>query len=390
MISKIIFWTSVSLIFYTYAGYPLLIWSIALIKRMVSKRVSASQSELPEVTLLIAAYNEKEHLEMKVRNSLSLDYPKEKLKIVFVTDGSDDGSDEYLNQYKEVTVYHQSGRQGKTAAINRVIPFVKSPVVILCDANTILNQDAVQNLVRPFADPRVGCVAGEKRVSRHKQDSAPGTGESIYWNYESLIKQAESDVHTVIGAAGELYAMRTALFEPLEQDVILDDFVVSMQVIIKGSLVKYSHNAYSSELASASISNELKRKIRIAAGSFQTLFRSPALLNPFRFGFVSLQYFSHKVLRWTLVPFAFLFAFVCNGIIVAEPMLQGDDLFAVLFILQILFYVFVGVGYLFRNKKSSIRIIYLPYYLIMMNTAMVLGLVRYLRGKQPVTWEKAR
>jgi len=223
-------------------------------------------------------------------------------------------------------------------------------------------------------------------VLRKTNDKAVSSGESFYWNYESMIKKFESDVNSSIGAAGELYAIRTSLFKTVPEDSILDDFVISIQIARQGYKIRYSSEAYSSESGSASMQDEMKRKTRIAAGSFQTLFRYPFLLNIFRFGFLSFQYLSHKVLRWLVVPFAFIVVLLANALIFyLEP---ANLLYSVLFILQILFYFFVSVGFLLRKKELQLKILFLPYYLFSMNAGLISGFFRYLSGRYDVSWEK--
>ncbi len=384
---EIIFWITIGTIIYAYIGYTLILLLSNLIKRKTKSKLGVAESlELPHVTLLIASYNEKNILSEKITNCQSLNYPKEKLTIAFVTDGSDDGSEIFLGNFPDVIVYHQPQRQGKTAAINRVMPFIKTPVVIFSDANSILNADAIYNMVSHFNDPQVGCVAGEKRIEQQNKDKAVISGESFYWNYESYIKWHESQLQSTISAAGELYAIRTNLYQTIANDTVLDDFTTSMLIALKGFRIKYEPLAYAVEKGSLAIQDEMKRKIRIAAGGFQMLVRYPELLNPFAFGWLSLQYWSHKVLRWAVVPFAFILAFLINGIIVIKH--SDNSFYSVVFLLQLLFYVLGGIGFIFKDNKTNLKVLFLPFYLITMNFAQIAGLIRFIRGRQPAQWEK--
>ena len=389
---KSLFWIFLGIIIYAYLGYTLLLWVIFLVKRWVCKRKiipEITKDNLPEVTLFISAYNEKEIIREKIINTNQLNYPADKLKQLWVTDGSDDGSVEMLKEYNGSTVLHEKERKGKSHAINRGIPFVKSPVVIFSDANTMLSEDCILKLVSHFHDERTGCVAGEKRLVYTDADGAVGSGEGIYWKYESIIKWLESEINGTISAAGELYAIRTSLFKPIPDDTLVDDFIISLNIARQGYKIKYEPNAYANETSSASMEEEMKRKVRIATGGIQTFLRFPEFLNIFKFGFFSFQYFSHKVLRWTLVPFSFLFIFILNLLLILN--FSGFySLYVILFFIQCLFYLLVLLGAVLKNARLKIKLLFLPYYLFFMNFSIITGYFRYLGGKHTVKWEKAK
>src|SRR5690606_11412352 len=187
------------------------------IKRLFSPKEASSASNdehaLPPVTVLVAAYNEEDYIVEKIENSFSLNYPKNKLNFLFVTAGSDDATPSLIRKYTEIKLYHEPARKGKIAAVERVMAFVDTEIVVFTDANTMLNEDAVRNMVRHFADPTVGAVAGEKRVFVQDKDNASGAGEGFYWKYESKLKTWDSELYSVVGAAGELFAIRKSLFE---------------------------------------------------------------------------------------------------------------------------------------------------------------------------------
>ena len=225
---EIIFFILLSLVFYTYLGYGIILWALVGIKRIFVKEKSEPMpEELPEVTLFITAYNEEQVVDEKMQNCRELDYPKEKFKIVWVTDGSCDATNEKLKAYPDATVYYSAERKGKTAAMNRGIKFVTTPIVIFTDANTFIHPQAVREMVRCFNNPKVGCVAGEKRIHMHTKDGAAAGGEGMYWKYESFLKKLDAQLHSAVGAAGELFAIRTALYEQMPNDTLLDDFVLS-------------------------------------------------------------------------------------------------------------------------------------------------------------------
>ena len=376
-------------ILYAYLGYTLIVAVAAVLRRRNPLKQGESPSFIPHVTLLIPAYNEAASIEEKMRNSLLLNYPKEKLNMVWVTDGSDDESLALLRRYDTITVYHEPDRKGKIHAMNRGMKLIATPFVVFTDANTMLNKDAIREMMKYFADEKVGCVAGEKRIENANLEKAVEAGEGLYWQYESLIKRLESENGSAVGAVGELFAIRTELYEEVWEDTILDDFVISLQIASKGYTIKYAPFACGTETASVSVHEELKRKVRIACGGWQTLFRMPGLMNIFSHGFLSLKYFSHKVLRWTLVPWAFILAFILNiAIVWGKPLFF--DFYGYLLFLQLIFYAAIVCGALFHNIRTRLKFLFAPYYLFIMNYAIVAGMIRYFSGNYSVKWEKAK
>jgi cellulose synthase/poly-beta-1,6-N-acetylglucosamine synthase-like glycosyltransferase len=390
MTTRLLFWIFLFIIVYAYLGYTLILLVLVFFKKLFSNRkMSESDSYEPEVTLLVAAYNEKECIENKIRNSMELDYPKDKLKLVWVTDGSDDGTPQKLRQYKNVTVLHEEVRKGKINAMNRAVKHIKTPIIIFSDANTNLNRNSIREITNIFRDKSVGCVAGEKRIITLKKEKAVGAGEGIYWRYESVIKSLESELNSVMGAAGELFAIRTELYDEVREDTILDDFTISLEIAKKGFKIKYAPDAFASETGSLSIREELKRKFRIASGGLQTLFRMTEILNVFKYGMLSFQYFSHKVLRWTLVPFSFILIFILNLIIIFIQNVNSD-LYLYFLYVQLFFYGLILIGALLSNMKIRLKILFVPYYMFIMNYAMINGIFRYISGNQSVKWEKSK
>ena len=241
----ITFWILLFIVFYTYIGYGILLFILVKIMKLSGRGKEERQTGYePDVTLFIAAYNEKDFVAGKVKNSLELDYPKEKLHMVWVTDGSDDGTPDVLKQYPGVEVHHLPERSGKIGAMNRGMKFVKTPVVVFCDANTMLGRESIRRIVYLFSNPKVGCVSGEKRIFSKEKDSAAGAGEGLYWKYESTLKKWDAELYSVVGAAGELFAIRTELYQEVERDTLLDDFIISLRVAQKG----YTHSVRSGSL----------------------------------------------------------------------------------------------------------------------------------------------
>lgn len=389
---KIIFWLLLFIVFYAYAGYGILLYLLLKTRRLLglSKPVIPDPQFEPEVTLFIAAYNERTFVAEKMHNSRQLDYPADKLKIVWVTDGSDDGTPDELKKYEGVTVYHLPQRSGKIGAMNRGMQFVKTPIVVFCDANTMLGHESIRRIVRLFSNPKVGCVSGEKRIFSKEKDAAAGAGEGLYWKYESMLKKWDAELYSVVGAAGELFAIRTELYQHVEPDTLLDDFIISLRVAQQGFTIQYDPEAYAIETASANVKEELKRKIRISAGGIQSVIRLRGLLNVFKYGTLSFQYISHRVLRWTLAPMALLLLIPAGFILALNQGLFSLQLFSILFWLQIGFYVAALLGWYLENRLIRVKLLFVPYYFFIMNLSVFLGFKRYLKGSQSVNWERAK
>jgi cellulose synthase/poly-beta-1,6-N-acetylglucosamine synthase-like glycosyltransferase len=389
---KIIFWVLFFIVFYAYVGYGILLFLLIRLKRIFSGRQIKvmDPSYEPDVTLFVTAYNEKDFIAEKIRNSLELEYPREKLHLVWVTDGSDDGTPELLAQHKEVTLYHLPQRNGKIGAMNRGMKFIKTPVVVFCDANTMLGKESVRRIVNLFSNPKVGCVSGEKRIFSKDKDAAAGAGEGLYWKYESTLKKWDAELYSVVGAAGELFAIRTDLYQEVEKDTLLDDFIISLRVAQKGYTIQYDPDAYAIESASANVKEELKRKIRISAGGIQSVVRLHSLLNIFRYGTLSFQYISHRVLRWTLAPLALLLMIPVGLILAIDAGILAPEFYSILFWLQIIFYLAALLGWYLENRSIKVKLLFVPYYFFIMNLSVFLGFKRYIKGSQSVNWERAK
>lgn len=390
-ILKLIFWISLFTIVYTYVGYGIILFLLVKIKRLFKENKEIDNSKYqPEVTIFIPAYNEIDYVDQKMKNTMELDYPKEKLKIFWVTDGSDDGTNVRLEKYANVRLFHESKRKGKINAMNRVMPMVKTDIVIFSDANTLLGKASIKHIVCCFANAKVGCVSGEKRIYNKDKDVAAGAGEGLYWRYESTLKKWDAELHSVVGAAGELFAIRTELYSEVEQDTILDDFMISLRIAQKGYTIQYNPKAFAIETASANVKEELKRKIRISAGGIQSVVRLLALLNVFKYKTLSFQYFSHRVLRWTLTPLCLMLLIPVSTILAYDEGVLNFGLYATFFWLQLLFYTAALIGWFLENRSTSVKILFVPYYFFIMNLAVVLGFLRYIKKTQPVIWERAK
>lgn len=383
---KLVFFIGLFVIFYSYVGYGLLLWLLVKLKNIGRSGQVFLDDFTPPVTLIVAAYNEEEFIERKIQNTLSLDYPSQMVKIIFVTDGSSDSTPELAAKYQAIQLLHSEERRGKVEAMHRAMGYVQTPFVIFSDANTLLNKDSIRNMIRHYQDERVGGVAGEKRIMTSSEEAVAGAGEGLYWKYESFLKKLDSDFYSVVGAAGELFSVRTEFYEYPGSNVLLDDFIISLNVCRRGYRIAYEPDAFAMESASLSLKEERKRKVRISAGAFQSMKMMADLMNIFKYPLLSFQYISHRVLRWTLCPVFLPLILIANIILV----FSNEGLFYTsVLVAQILFYFLAFLGLLTSSRKTRISFLYAPYYLLFINYSLYAGFFRFLKGKQTVLWEKA-
>ena len=376
-----IFWFLVCCVLYTYLGYAALLWIFRK-----QRSWPAAPSTLPRITHIIAAYNEEQEIDVKIANTAAIKYPSQLVQHIIITDGSTDATVAKATNAPGITHLHQPLREGKVSAIYRAVSAAgETEILIFSDANAMINPDAFLKMVGHFQFPHIGGLAGEKKVVA--DDLVPGKAEGIYWKYESWLKQLDSDFHTVVGAAGELFAIRRSLFAPIPQDVLLDDLYLSLMVCQQGKRMAYEPQAFATEGPSLSIADEWKRRVRIGAGAFQSLRLFHPLLNVFRYGKLSFQFFSHRVMRWLVCPFALLLIFIINILLVNQ---QINPLYVSTLVLQMLFYLFAWIGFSVAKRQKGSGIFLLPFYFVFMNLGMIAGLYRYLSGNQTVRWEKSR
>lgn len=390
MVYAILFWLCVVMIVYTYAGYPIL---IGLIASFFSK-LKPFPSFTPNVTLLIAAYNEKASIAKKLENSLAQEYPRDKLQILVAADGSDDGTDEIVLTFADrgVELSFSPERRGKMAAINRALPKVRGEIVIMSDANNMYSTNAVKALVAPFSDETVGAAGGAKAIFK---GDALSDAEGVYWKYESWIKKQESRIGCLTAAAGEVLAFRKSAFTNPPDHIINDDFFIMMSIIKGGKRVVYVPEALSSEHVSPTAQDEVVRRTRIIAGRYQAITHAFELL-PLRRPFIVWQVVSHKFLR-PLVPFAMIGALISNIALAVFPVSDGS--FPLLLLgtpyqwifmgLQALFYILAFFGDHLKKLPLG-NLLYLPAFLVNSNLAAVYGLVRYATGKQSTRWKRVQ
>ncbi len=397
MTMKILFWACLILVFYTYLGYGIVLYLLLKLKRLFGRRrfepiLPLEEDLLPEVTLMICAYNEEDVIREKMENIRQLDYPRKKLCVMWVTDGSDDHSNELLKEYEEVTLVFSPERRGKAAAMQHGLQVNKAGIVVFTDANTMLNAESIKEIVRQFMKEEVGCVSGEKRVMARKDATSSdgqvaAEGEGIYWKYESTLKRWDSELYSAMGAAGELFAVRMSVYEAAPSNALLDDFMISMLILKKGYRIAYTNKAYAMEYGSANMEEESKRKRRIAAGGLQSIWWLRSLMNPLRYPRESFLFISHRVLRWSITPFALMALIPLN---VALVFMKAGSLYTIIWILQIIFYFAAFIGYWLSTKGKKNKLLYIPYYFLFMNLNVFRG-ISYLRShKQSGVWEKAK
>lgn len=367
----VLFWLSAGLLVYHYAGYPLL---LALLAALRKEKNYPPLGELPPLTLLISVYNEEDVIRQRLENCRALDYPKEKLRVLVVSDGSGDGTHEIVEEYRDFGIELEvvPGRVGKTGALNQVIPALDTDLVVFTDANSMLRPDALRLLVRPFADPRVGAVCGELELA------GDAGAEGAYWRYEKAIKQWESRVSTLTVANGALYALRKNLHRPMNPQAA-NDFQHPLQVALQGYITVYEPRAIARESGGGSEAVEAQRRVRIIARGWKGLGSHLAVLNPFKAGFFTFQFVSRKLLRW-LGPVFMAAALAAN------LALAGRGLFSIILAGQGLFYSLALLGAVLNRKGRRFLPAYLPYYFCLINWSALRALIRVILGRDSARW----
>ena len=387
-----LFWLCTLTIVYAYLGYPLLVMLLARLK----PDPCYEEAPPPQVTLLIAAYNEESIIERKISNTLQLDYPAEKLQILIAADGSDDRTAQIVESFQDqgVELSYTPERGGKMAAINRAMALVTGDIIVFSDANNMYNAAALNELVAPFANQGVGAVTGTKSIV--KDERGLSESEGLYWRYESFIKKQETRLGCSVGAAGEIYAIRRSLYISPPPNIINDDFYVVSTIVRQGYNVVYNPNARSYEPVSASPQDEIKRRSRIIAGRYQVIFQAHKFL-PLRRPLVAWQIVSHKFLR-PFVPFAMLGALFANIGALLFPVSEGrwpwlwlaPPYNMLAFLLQCIFYGMALLGNRVEVGGLAGKLLYVPTFLVNSNYAALLGLYQYWTNKQAHIWERVK
>ncbi len=374
-VASVLFWAALTVIAYTYVGYPI---RLALLSRL--RRGHRTADVISAVDVIIAAYNEQDHIAQKLENTLALDYPANMLRIIVVTDGSTDATPDIVRRYAErgVILVHQLLRQGKTAALARALPHLQGEAILFTDANCALPAQTVRRMVRHLAEPKVGGVSGVKRVGQ----AGTSEGENLYWLYEGWLKTLDSRFGSVMGAPGEVWLARREAYRVPPPDILLDDFYASIEMVARGWRVVYEPEAWSLEPASPTLGAEWRRRVRNAAGGWQAVLR---LTNIWRGGVRLLfQYLSHRVLRWMVVPLLLPLVLVTNLLLLPDPQ------YVWLLGAQMLFYGAGLAGWILVRKGRRAGLLAAPLAVCMFNAAALAGGWRYLRGRHTVLWSKVR
>ena len=376
---KLIFWISVATVIYTDLGYTLIIPVFGVFFR---RRLNRKEIE-PKVTFLITAYNEEKNIGGKLGETLALDYPKDKVEIIVASDGSTDRTDEIVKEFRErgVILKRVEGRVGKTATQNEAVRVATGDIIIFSDATTTYEKDAIRKIVRNYHDRSVGAVSGRYEYSNPK--GAPvGIGTILFWKYENFIKSMQTKIRTITGCCGCIYSVRRDLYVPLAADII-SDLVEPLKIIEKGYRVIFEPEAIAYEVTSEKPSEEFSMRIRIINRAMQGILSVKGLLNPMRYPFVSFQLISHKILRW-LIPLFLI------GIFVSNFYLLGHWFYNLTFIGQIIFYAAALAGLIADSLGWRFRILAIPLYFCVVNTASLFAFFKTLKGQKTVTWETVR
>jgi cellulose synthase/poly-beta-1,6-N-acetylglucosamine synthase-like glycosyltransferase len=377
------FWGAVAVLAYTYAGFPLLV----LARAAVRPRPYRTGDVRPPVSVLIAAHNEATAIGPKLESVLAAAYPGGRREVIVASDGSDDGTEEVVRRYEDRGVRLLAlPRVGKAAALNRAIAVATGEVLVFTDANSALEPDAVTALVRPFADPTVGGVAGDQRYRRRGDEAAVTGGERRYWDFDRLLKVAESRAGNAISATGALYAVRRELVGEVPEGVT-DDFATSTGVIAAGARLVFAPDAVAWEPVAASGEVEFGRKVRVMTRGLRGVLVRRELLDVRRHGFYAVQLVSHKVLRRLMVvPLAVL--------AVASPALwRRGRLYRLATVGQVLFYGAGAAGLLAGSsgrRRGRGRLLAIPAFFCLVNAASVKACWNLVTGRRIDRWEPQR
>ena len=379
----ILFWGAVAVIVYTYLLFPLMIFLRGALKPRPI--VSVEFDHQPQVSIVIAAYNEARGIESKLKNLLSLDYPNDRMEVLIASDGSNDGTDEIVKRYEGDGVKLLSlPRVGKATALNAAVAASKGEILVFSDANSIYAPESLRALVQPFADPQVGGVAGNQRYLKQGVTSLTGYGERSYWGFDRMLKIFQSQAGNAISATGAIYAIRRQLFQTVPEGVT-DDFVTSTRVIAQGYRLVFANEAAAYEPVARTSRAEFGRKVRVITRGLRAVITMRMLLNPFRYGFYAVQLFSHKILRrLVVIPLLVL--------LLTSPLLwQMGRLYQVATIAQIGFYSCAMMGLLVSGTRlGRVRLFTLPFFFCMVNTAALIAIINVLRGHRIDRWEPQR
>lgn len=382
MLPLIIFWMAAAFITYTYVGFPLLI----ILRALLRPRHFRQEDITPRVTMLIAAYNEERDIVDKLDNILALDYPRDRLQVIIASDGSTDATNRLVSPFTERHEHIRLlalPRLGKAGALNAAAAQANGEILVFSDGNSKYAPSAIRQIVRPFADPSVGGVAGDQRYISPDANTS-GSGEKSYWNFDRILKIYESRGGNVISATGAIYAIRRELFQSVPEGVT-DDFVTSTRVIAQGKRLVFARDAVAYEPVSKSVGMEFGRKVRILTRGLNAVLMMRQLANPVRHGFYAVQFISHKILRrLVFIPLVLLF--------VASPFLWNNGLFyQIAFLGQLGFYGLALLGFAAeRAGRKPSKVASIPFYVTMVYFAAMIASLNVLLQRQVTSWKPQR
>jgi cellulose synthase/poly-beta-1,6-N-acetylglucosamine synthase-like glycosyltransferase len=378
-IAQILFWATAGVLFYTYAGYPLL---LAVIGALARKK-QAQPGYLPQLSILIAAYNEEANIARKLEQTLALDYPPDRMEILVLSDGSTDRTDEIVQSFTDprVRLLRMEPRRGKTAAQNRGVQQARGEVLIFSDATTVYHPQALRYLACNYEDSGVGAASGRYQYFDPQGNSPTGLGTIAFWNYENFIKMMQSRIRTISGCCGCIYSVRKAAYTDLPDDVI-SDLVQPLWAIQKGYRVVFEDRALAYEETTQSAGEEFSMRVRVVTRGIRGILSVTDILKPWKFGWVSFQLFSHKILRW-LVPFFLVILYASSLVLAHHP------LFRYFFVLQTLFYAWALLSMAVPLHRRW-KILGIPLYFCLLNAAAFCSVIEVIRGKKYVVWQTVR
>ena len=368
-------------------GYPILIgllsWSRSLFKGVIPEPTLLDDDQSPAISFVISAYNEEASLREKLENTTDLDYPKERIEVVVLSDASTDQTDAIAIAFgnQGVRLMRAEGRVGKSANLSRFVPQTHGSILVFSDANSIYRSDAVKRLIVHFSDPKIGYVVGAQRY-RPKGIGSTHDTENQYWELELKIKEWESNVSSVVGADGAIFAMRRELFEPLD-DSDISDFLGPLRIVSRGYRGVFEPTAICYESSVTSMSRNFERKVRIITRSLQAILKVPSVLMPWRVGWFAIQVWLHKVLRWFSPVFMILLVVgavmsASRGEYAGKVVLGGGVV-----------WIFLAMLYLIPRLRRN-PLVSAGYYFGVISVAAFVGLISVFRGKRIQSWKPDR
>jgi cellulose synthase/poly-beta-1,6-N-acetylglucosamine synthase-like glycosyltransferase len=388
-VSLAAFWIALAIVLYAYFGYPIVLfvcYGLVQGKRdwqylhtpSERRRRELPDEQLPSITMIFAVYNEEDHLAEKLRNTLELDYPAEKLQVVIVSDGSADRSNAILSSVDDprFVIVIRSERGGKCAALGVAVEHARNSIFVLSDSSTMFAPDALRKLVRHFQNPKIGAVCGALSFF-HNAES--GQTEGLYWKYETVLRLMEARLGATLTPSGAIYAVRGDAYVPPAPHVLLDDILTLMNVRRAGYVVHYDPEAKAIDFPASSVAGEFRRRVRIGTGSFRVL---PELLRIPQSGFSALAFFSHKLLRW-IIPVLLILVFVSNLFLLSQPF------YIATLGAQLALIFWAAIGFIFREPLSRVRFTLVGYFFFAMHLAFLIGLLRSFSGSKEAVWQRS-